>query len=86
MVIKLKSGKEVELKPLTFMQRAELKDLALKNYRENIPVSLVTCGKALIYASSLNEKDLDEWNDNDIYEAGAEIFSQMNLKETDKKK
>ncbi|KPK95789.1 hypothetical protein AMJ80_03505 [bacterium SM23_31] len=85
-MVKLSSGREIELKPLKFFQRAEIKDLALKNYRENIPVSLVTCGKCVIYATGITEDELNKWGDAEIYEAGAEVFKTLFISEEDKKK
>lgn len=83
--VKLSSGREVTLKGLKFFERAELKDQALKKYNENIPVSLVTCGRALI-AAGVTEEELETWPDADVYEGGAEVFNMINLSETDKKK
>lgn len=86
MVVKLSTGKEVELKSLKFFQRAEIKDLALKNYQEKIPVSLVTCGKCAMYALGITEMQLDDYTDEEIYEIGAKVFEVLFLSETDKKK
>jgi len=85
-MVKLSTGKEVDLKPLKFFHRAEIKDLAFKNYRENIPVSLVTCGKCVMYAAGVTESELDNWKDEEIYEAGAKVFEDLFISETDKKK
>ena len=86
MVTKLTSGREIELRPLTFLQRADIKDQALKHYRDNIPVSLFVCGKALMYATGISESELTDWPDEDIYEAGSKIFETLYVSETDKKK
>ena len=85
-MVKLSSGKEVDLKPLKFFQRAEIKDLALKNYQEKIPVSLVTCGKAAMFALNITEDKLDDFTDEEIYEIGSKVFEGLFLSEADKKK
>ena len=84
--VKLQSGREIELKPLTFFQRAEIKDLSLEYYNRNVPVSLTVCGKAVLYASGLSERDLNDWDDAEIYEAGAKVFESLTVSDIDKKK
>ena len=86
--IKLTSGREVDLKPLKFFQRAEIKDIALKNYKENIPISLVLCGKCAVYSGACTETELDQgkFSDEEIYEIGTKVFEDLFLSETDKKK
>lgn len=85
-MVKLESGREIELKPLTFFQRAEIKDLALEYYNKNVPVSLTVCGKAVMFACSLSERDLNDWADEEIYEAGAKVFETLIISDIDKKK
>jgi hypothetical protein len=85
-MVKLKSGKEYEIKGLTFKQRAEIKDLALEYYKRGVPVSLEVCGRAVCFALGIQPGALDSWDDNDVYELGAEVFNQLYLSETDKKK
>lgn len=84
--IVLESGREIKINPLTWRQRAEIKDLSLKHFRDNIPISLLVCGRCVQCATGLRDTDLDEWPDDDIYEAGAKIFAQMHLSEQTKKK
>lgn len=86
--MKLSTGRDVELKPLKFFQRAEIKDIALKNYQDNIPVSLVVCGKSAIYAGVCTEAELNDgkFTDEEIYEIGAAVFGSLFLAERDKKK
>jgi len=91
-MVKLSSGREIELKPLNFFQRAQIKDEALKKYNENIPVSLENCGRALMFSLDMNEAQFEKylldgnWQDEEIYEAGAKIFESLWVKELDKKK
>ena len=85
-MVTLSTGKEVDLKPLKFSQRAEIKDMAFKNYRENIPVSLVTCGKCAMYSLGITEDKLNDYKDEEIYEIGAKVFEDLFISETDKKK
>lgn len=85
-MVKLKSGKEFEIKPLNFKHRAEIKDLALEYYAKGLRVSLAVCGKAVCYNLGILERDLDNWDDGDIYELGGFIFEQLYLSDTDKKK
>lgn len=86
MVVTLTSGREVDLRPLTFLQRAEIKDQSLKHFNEKITVSLYVCGKAVMYATGLSERDLNDWPDEDVYEAGAKVFESLYISDTDKKK
>ena len=85
-MVKLQSGREVDLKPLTFFQRAEIKDLSLEYYNKNVPVSLTVCGKAVMYACNLNERELNDWDDAEIYECGAKVFESLVVSDIDKKK
>ena len=87
-MVKLSSGKEIELKPLKFFQRAEIKDIALKNYKEGIPISLALCGKCAIYSGVATEADLDsgKFTDEEVYEIGAKVFETLYLSGVDKKK
>ena len=85
-MVVLASGREIELKPLTFFQRAEIKDLSLEYFNKNVPVSLTVCGKAVLYSCSMSESQLNDWTDEEVYEAGAKIFETLYVPENDKKK
>ena len=86
--MKLSSGREIELKPLKFFQRAEIKDIALKNYQEGIPVSLVLCGKCAVFSGAATDAELNDgkFSDVEVYEIGAEVFNTLFTSELDKKK
>ena len=89
MKVTLKSKREVEYKDLTFYQKAEIKDMAFKDFLEvgNKPYfSLVMCGKAIQYGTGISDAKLNEWDDKEIYELGSIIFERLQLSETDKKK
>jgi hypothetical protein len=87
-MVKLTSGREVELKPLKFFQRAEIKDIAFKNYQDKIPVSLALCGKCVIYSGIATEAELDagKFTDEEIYEIGTKVFENLFISTLDKKK
>ena len=85
-MVTLQSGREIDLKPISFFKRAEIIDMALEMYYKGVPVSLQVCGKCLQYSLGLSEKELGEWSDNEIYEAGNLIFVDLQKSELDKKK
>lgn len=84
--ITLTSGREVTIKPLTVRQRAKIKDEAFRAFNRGITVSLENSLDAVIYATGLRENELEQWDDQDIYECGAEVFNRLYIPETDKKK
>lgn len=82
----LSTGKEIKINPLSWVQRAEIKDSALAGYINKIPVSLVTCGLAAKYALKISDSAIEDFTDSEIYEIGAKVFDDIDISETDKKK
>lgn len=87
----LKSGREVKLKPLNALQRAEIMDIA-KVYALKYPevresadggMSIKAFTQAAMFATGLN---IDDWNLDEIIEVGANALEDAWLKDTDKKK
>lgn len=85
-MVVLKSGREIELHPLNFFQRAEVKDLALEYWNKKVPLSLTVCGKCVLYAARIAETSLNEWTDEDVYEAGGIVLGDLFKSDLDKKK
>ena len=86
--IKLESGKEVSYSELNWDQRAEIIDEYCEAYARKIPLSLVMCGKLLVYSKICNKKDLNEkkFKTDEVYEIGARLMDVLRLDEIEKKK
>ena len=86
-MVKLASGKEIELKPINIMQRAELLDdahiFAVEHPKAGF--SFKTFVKALTFAG-IKESELLEWTHEEIVEAAMQIFAGLTNSETFKKK
>ncbi len=85
-MIKLESGREVELKPLTFFQRAEIYDLYMEYVKRGVFVSYTVCGKAAMYALKIPEAKLDDYSNEEIIEIANKVFEDLQKFELDKKK
>jgi len=83
-MVKLKSGREVNLKPLTFLQKQVIKDIAFTYHQEKIFPIMTTWTKALIL-NGIAEAELETWKDEEIAEAGNWILENSELTETQKK-
>ncbi len=85
----LKSGREVKLKPLNVLQRAEIQDLSnayLSKNPElkgtNSGVSMVALVKSVQYAVG----DVENWTTEELIECGLQVWEDAFFTETDKKK
>ena len=83
-MVKLKSNREVELKPLTFLQKQTIKDIAFTFHSEKIFPVMTTWTKALMMIG-LKEEELEQWTDEEIAEAGNWVLENSGLNETQKK-
>ena len=88
-MVKLKSGREVELKPMTIRQKFQLRSDALEAYEKKgtsfdplISLNLVAM------CTGLNDEQLDEqgWTVTEVDECAAIILKDSQLAEEDKKK
>ena len=85
-MVKLKSGREIDPKPLTWENMAWVKDQSLKYYNEKIPISLYVCGNCLLFAKVIDKLDfLLDWSDEEVYEAANKIIEENTLQDTQKK-
>jgi len=97
-MVKLKSGREIEVKALTFKQRAPIKDELERNIIEfserikdvnkalNLALSLELSGRIVLMATELKDDDLDQMEDNEIRMLAGDIISKSYISDTDKKK
>jgi len=85
-MVKLKSKREIDPKPLSWENMAWIKDKSVEFFNKGVTLSLFVCGKILLYAQVVkNLEDLKEWPDEDIYEAANIIFEENSLTDTQKK-
>ena len=85
-MIKLKSGREIDPKPLSWEDMAWVKDQSLKCFNEGITVSLFVCGKTLLLAKLVTSlEELKDWPDEDVYESAGKVIELNTLKDTQKK-
>ena len=90
-MVKLKSGREVEYKPLNKLEAGEVQDINQAYYLEH-PVtkgktlSLRSLIKTVMFCCSLSVDELSDWKDEEITELAMMIWQDSFLLETDKKK
>ena len=86
-MVKLTSGREIDLKPLNVMQRAEILDDAhvFSVEHPKAGFSFKTFVKSIMF-SGIKESELLEWSQEEIAEAAMEIFKSLNNSESFKKK
>ena len=86
-MVKLASGREVELRPLTFIEKIPIKDIyygmAFAKDTMNVPIYSLAV-KALMQIG-FKDTELNEWSDSEIIEAGNWILENSALTETQKK-
>lgn len=82
--ITLKSGREVRLFPLTFLQKQEVKEWAAKS-AVNGTVALVGYTIAVKHAARISYDELEEFTDNEIIEAGEKVLA-LNFRTDEQKK
>ena len=85
-MVKLKSGREIEPKELSWRDFATVKDESLQGHNKGIPISLVLAGETVLKAGLIKSlDDLKTWNDEETYEAFGIIIEQNTLKDSQKK-
>ena len=86
-MVKLQSGREIELKPVSFTDKMKLFRLAQEYAIEHpkVKVSPEVFGEALICAGLL-PNDLNTWDLMEVIEAGNLVFESLRLTESFKKK
>lgn len=89
-MVKLESGREVELKPLNYLQRAELMDESVlylakcNQVNSRVPISMLVVVKTLKYAGII-ETIIEEMTIVEQIEAYNEIWRISGLDEIQKK-
>ena len=80
-MVKLASGKKVELRPLTFLEKIPIKDvyygMAFAKDTMNVPIFSLAV-KALMQIN-FKEAELEGWEDAEIIEAGSWILDKSNI-------
>lgn len=84
-MVKLSTGREVELKVPTIRQRMKLRDLSLHFYNTGKGF-IEGCLDAALIGLGKNENDVSDYTDEELIEIGTKVFELMNVSETDKKK
>jgi hypothetical protein len=88
-MVKLKSGREVELKPLTIRQKFELRSRALEAYeKKGISFDPMFSLDLVTMCTDLTDDQLDKdgWTVADVDECASLILKDSQLADTDKKK
>jgi hypothetical protein len=85
-MVKLKSGREVELKPLNAFQRLEWLDMILEYHRKGMPGPGLIAGKLAVWSLGVKDTQLDEYPIEDILEIGDLVSAELQKTELDKKK
>ena len=86
-MVKLKSGREVELKPLTFRQKLRLTDTSFNLFQETgRGWSFESMLDIVQMATGLSDKEMEDWEVSELDECAAEIIKDNTLSEFDKKK
>ncbi len=87
--VKLKSGREVELKPMTIRQKFQLRSKALEIYeKKGISFDPETSLDLVITCTGFSDEELDKqgWTVSEVDECASIILQDSQLSETDKKK
>jgi len=85
-MVKLKSGKEVDLKPLNAFQRLEWMDMLLEYNKKGFPGPGTISGKLTLWSLKIPEAQLDQYTIEEILEIGDLVSEELNKTELDKKK
>jgi len=86
--VTLESGREVEYTKPTWNQRVEIWDESIRKLGEDIPLTLETCTKILLYCKVCTEKELndDTFSVLEVYEVGGLLLNDLWAVELTKKK
>ena len=84
---KLSDGSEIEVRPLTFIEKLPIKDiyydLTLRTGKQVVPI--MTCCATALMQIGFRAEQLKTWTDDDIFLAGNWILEKSELVEREKK-
>lgn len=86
-MVKLKSGREIELRGLTFREKIPIKDTyyGAAFTTGNLSHSMYSLCVQALSGIGIKDKDLESYTDEEIFEAGQWVLMESDLIESQKK-